>query len=149
MLLSEDDVKLLNGFLKPEFENPSYELLYRGTRDGFDIAKFKSILLNRSNTVHIYRSRLNKVFGAYVSIQLKRFDSYLKADDAAFIFSITNQSKHKTINEEFSIHLDSDQLISFGERKLHREYTHDLSICGNCDKICQSFSDFGISYELP
>jgi len=72
--------------------NPSLNLLYRASRDGFDASSFHSLCDNHSNTVVIIKSRLtNNVFGAvnYLawSSNTMQNDSS-STPNAAFLYSL-------------------------------------------------------------
>lgn len=72
--------------------NPSLNLLYRASRDGFDASTFHSLCDNHSNTVAIIKSQLtNNVFGAvnYLawSSNTTQNDSS-SAPNAAFLYSL-------------------------------------------------------------
>ncbi len=49
---------------------------------------------NKGPTICIIKSSLDKVFGGFCHIDWKS-DGAWKADDKAFIFSVTNKTKHE------------------------------------------------------
>ena len=68
-------------------------LIFKGTRDGFGYDDFSNRVKGKGNLIGLVKSEHDKVFGWYVSIPDTRDDEY-HADEKAFIFSLTNRSKH-------------------------------------------------------
>ena len=72
---------------------------YRATADGFNSAGFRSKAHLKDNIVIVVESEHGKKFGGYTSqviLETNKSDSnYL--DKSAFIFSLSQQTKHKLI----------------------------------------------------
>jgi hypothetical protein len=71
-----------------------FELLYKATRDTFSSYTMHQMIDNKGPTVGIIKSEHNKVFGGYCEIDWKP-DGAWKPDPKAFIFSMTNKTKHE------------------------------------------------------
>jgi hypothetical protein len=69
-------------------------LIYKASRDGYTAAKFHSLCDNKGPTLNLIKSEHNKIFGGYTSINWGYNTSSYKPDDKAFIFSLTNKTKH-------------------------------------------------------
>jgi hypothetical protein len=83
------------------FENKSFSLLWRGSRDGFDAATFHRLCDGKANTVTVIKNTNGFIFGGYTSIPWSSSGGY-KTDSTAFLFSLTNPSniplKLKAVN---------------------------------------------------
>jgi len=73
------------------FENKSFSLLWRGSRDGFDAAAFHRLCDGQANTVTVIKNTNGFIFGGYTSIPWSSSGGY-KTDSTAFLFSLTNPS---------------------------------------------------------
>lgn len=66
-----------------------------------------------------------------------------KQDPKAFIFSLTNRTKHlQTQNKLQAVDHSKDYLVAFGRG-------HDFRISSNCHLNNESYSNFGYTYQLP
>jgi len=73
------------------FENKSFSLLWRGSRDGFDAAAFHRLCDGKANTVTVIKNTNGFIFGGFTSISWSSLSGY-KEDSTAFLFSLTNPS---------------------------------------------------------
>jgi TLD len=75
-----------------------FDLVYRGSRDGFTVNELNEKLKGKGPLIFIVKSAEHKmVFGGYTSIPWsapKELDSQFHYDHNAFIFSVTKKSKH-------------------------------------------------------
>ena len=67
------------------------QVVYRATRDGFDAAKFHSLVDNQGPTLTVILSKDGFLFGGFTSKSWVHTGT-LFADDQAFIFSLTNKT---------------------------------------------------------
>ena len=67
------------------------QVVYRATRDGFDAAKFHSLVDNQGPTLTVILSKDGFLFGVFTSKSWVHTGSAF-ADDQAFIFSLTNKT---------------------------------------------------------
>jgi len=74
------------------------ERFYRATTDGFNSAGFRSKAHMKDNIVMIVESEHGKKFGGYTShVILENQANSWFTDKSSFIFSLTQQTKHKLI----------------------------------------------------
>jgi len=71
------------------FENKTFSLLWRGSRDGFDVAAFHRLCDGQANTVTVIKNTNGFIFGGFTSIPWSSTGGY-KADSTAFLFSLIN-----------------------------------------------------------
>jgi hypothetical protein len=100
------DTKLLNievdiQNLEKWFDGRKFvlERFYRATADGFNQAGFRSKAHLKDNVVMVVESEHGKKFGGYTShviLETNQSDAYF-LDKSSFVFSLTQQTKHKLI----------------------------------------------------
>ncbi len=64
-------------------------LLWRGTRDGFEASKFHSLCDDKANTLTVVKTTTGCIFGGYTSVPWSSVGGY-KPDSKAFLFSLKN-----------------------------------------------------------
>jgi len=74
------------------FENKSFSLLWRGSRDGFDAAAFHRLCDGEANTVTVIKNTNGFIFGGFASVPWSSLNGFYKKDNSAFLFSLTNPS---------------------------------------------------------
>lgn len=94
VLLKTQDFSLISSWLG--HKNVQFRLLYRGSRDGMSARSFHQKCDGKANTVLVARSKNHgKVFGAFtVPKWMSHAKGQYQQDSSAFLFSITNQTKH-------------------------------------------------------
>ncbi|CAF1577547.1 unnamed protein product [Rotaria magnacalcarata] len=86
-LLKLEQKKKLNEFYGKRYQR--WELIYKATRDGFDVDAFHSRCNNKGPTMTIIHSTNNFLFGGYTTISWTSDNSY-RSDDTAFLFTLVN-----------------------------------------------------------
>jgi hypothetical protein len=89
--LELEDEKLMKSWIG---SNIKFELIYRGSRDGFTAHKFHELCDNQGATICLIKSEHEKVFGGYSSVSWES-DNTFHSDDKAFIFSLSHKTIHK------------------------------------------------------
>ena len=136
-IIKGDQAKLIkkwisNGIVK-------FKLLFRGSRDGFAASVFHQKVGSIKPTVVIVHSNHNKIFGGFSDTDWTPTSQY-KVTTGAFIFSITDKEKYPLKLKEHAIYTNTGYLATFGGG-------FDFSLCGSCDTINSSYSNFGHSYD--
>ncbi|CDW74280.1 tldc domain-containing protein [Stylonychia lemnae] len=118
-----------------------FKLLYRAHRDGFSSQDFHRVCDGKGPLLFLIKSKKhNQVFGSYTSEKMSGGYSY-KRDDKAFVFSLTNRTKHPLYqNFDNSLYFNASEHIHFGE---------DLIIRDNPNNNVQSTSNIGYAYQPP
>lgn len=73
--------------------NVKFELLWKGSTDGFKAATFHTKCNNKGPTLTVIKSQHDKVFGGFTSEQWTSANEY-KKDPTAFIYSLTRGGKY-------------------------------------------------------
>jgi hypothetical protein len=72
-------------------EGMTIELLYRGSRDGFNASSFHNKCDHNGTTLTVAKSNIyQRVFGGYTQISWDT-NGYWQQDDNAFLFSVTDK----------------------------------------------------------
>lgn len=126
-------------------ENKQFDLLYRGSKDGFGSKEFHAKVDAKGPTLTIIKSKqFNRIFGSYTNIQQSVQGKQKKQLGKTFLFSVRAgdrpvvQLKHKSGSEVNH------------RGNLFETASPDLFIPKNADKLpgtCSS--DLGHGYELP
>ena len=125
-----------------------FELLYRGTRDGFGAYDFHRLCDNKGKTLVLIKNTSGHVFGGFASVPWSSpflFSSYKQAP-GSFLFTLTNMYGIQPIkfplkneNDGSAVEHDGRYGPTFGSGR-------DIIIYSNCDTNANSHSDFS-SYK--
>jgi len=118
--------------------------LWRGSRDGFAASTFHKLCDGKPNTLTLIKSTTGSVLGGYTSVPWSCGGCY-KADNTAFIFTLTNPSsvplKLEVTNIENAVYHQSNYGPSFGTG-------HDLCVYDSSNNNTNSIMKFN-SYDFP
>jgi hypothetical protein len=126
-----------------EFETKTWELLYRGTRDGFGTSNFHSKCDQHANTLTIILTTAGYIFGGFTPIAWDSSKS-TKTDTRSFLFSLKNPRNMEPkifprSSSSYSIYGDPTYGPTFGSG-------HGLYIANNCDQNTSSYTVLGSGY---
>ena len=84
-------------FLLSLFDGKKFKskLLFRGSRDGFDAAKFHQLCDNKGPTITLIKSVKGLIFGGFSSINWARNVNNFKSVPGSFLFSLSKKTKHE------------------------------------------------------
>lgn len=119
-----------------------FQLLYRGSEDGFSSAKFHEKCDGIKNTLTIIKSTNGNIFGGYTGAAWESSGGWID-DSNSFIFSLINKSNDPfkakcTINKN-AIYRNSSFGPTFG--------INDFYISSNSNINQSSGSDFGLIFK--
>lgn len=78
-------------------------------------------------TLTVYKTSQGKVFGGYTSLSWKSCFYPNRVDHKAFIFSLTNKTKHEIYrNKKYAVYDSLEYFPSFGEAR-------DIYVVDKCD----------------
>eukprot|EP00347_Sterkiella_histriomuscorum_P000789 403374498 len=123
-----------------DWNRANIKLLYKGTRDGFEVSKFHQLCDNQGPTISFVLSELGKTFGGYTSVPWTTAGGW-KEDRQAFVFQLNQRSIHpieKNFNQ--AVYHHPGYMTLFGG---------DLQLHNQCDVNKDSYSNFGHTYKLP
>jgi hypothetical protein len=127
------------------FHESTFQLLYRGSRDGFGGPTLHSRCNGHPNTVTLISSTNNCVFGAYTPIAWGSSERFVPDPDlASFIFTIKNPHNlppriFKQKEQAHAVFHSRAWGAIFGNG-------YDLSLCAQCRSETQSGSRLGNAY---
>lgn len=113
---------LLKTYLKGDYKEPIFDLLYRGSRDGFSAKDFYNKCRQKGPTLIIIRTLQGKKFGGYTDADWVDDDEY-RNSKKSFLFSLDHQ-------EKYAIKKDQSQYAIKGSKSLGPCFGggHDLRI---------------------
>eukprot|EP00826_Nyctotherus_ovalis_P007010 TRINITY_DN1171_c0_g3_i1.p1 TRINITY_DN1171_c0_g3~~TRINITY_DN1171_c0_g3_i1.p1 ORF type:complete len:457 (-),score=138.02 TRINITY_DN1171_c0_g3_i1:155-1525(-) len=137
------DQLLLQTWVSEAHDNSQirFQLLYRGSTDGFDSRAFHSKCDNKGPTLAIIASEQGAVFGGYTSL-LWRSSGKFTHDAKAFIYSLTRKAKHARQKDRDSVYYDERFGPTFGSG-------FDICVVDGCNVSNKSYSQGNGTYELP
>eukprot|EP00347_Sterkiella_histriomuscorum_P004279 403361056 len=126
------------------YEEKSFQLLYQGTKDGFNGRSVHQKCDDQGPTAWFILSEFGQVFGAYTSISWEKTrENQNNQDDKAFVFSLSKKSIHRPYQHlDYSIFRQNDDVCQFG-------YNGDIYLIQNCDKHKINACNLGGTYSLP
>lgn len=123
----------------------NFQLLYRGSRDGFETSSFHSRCDNKSNTITIIQTTKGWIFGGYTQASWSSSTNLYVPDSNAYLFSLVNKLNRsfvsKISNTNNAIFCNSPYGPTFGSG-------HDIYVCNNSDMLENSFVGLS-SYNKP
>ncbi len=128
--------------LSPSHMRKKWQLLYKGSRDGFGAEDFHEKCDGIPNTFTLIQSTRGHIFGGFSS-KAWQSNGKFKSDNKAYIFSLVNNEnepfrRQYHVCERPSINCSSWLGPGFGR---------DICIASNSNVNEESFADFGHSYR--
>lgn len=131
-----------------------FELLFRGSRDGFDAKTFHSMCDGKGSTVSVIQTDTNNVFGGYTTIPWSSNgagSSYgvWVTDENAFLFLLRSSTGLKSeifeiesiFSGQYAVNHNPDTLCAFGGGRT-------VKIVNNCNISTKSTLSNG-TYKIP
>ena len=123
-----------------QFKNTELELVYRGSRDGFEAKVFHTFCDDQGPTLIVCKSAgSGRVFGGYTSQSWSKSGGFV-SDKDAFLFSITESTKHTIKDPDHAIYCNGGTGPIFGEG-------HDLFIAADSHNNVECTSALGTTYK--
>jgi len=138
-ILNNKGFGIIQGFLNDEYREPIFDIIYRGSKDGFTAQDFYQNC-PKGPTVLLIRSAKKKVFGGFTDADWIADESYQKSNKS-FLFSMDFREKYplKAGHQQYAIKGSKELGPCFGGG-------HDLRISANFKtEECSGY--IGFSYE--
>ena len=116
-----------------------FNLLYRGSRNGFRAQDFHEKCDGKKNTITVILTRNGRRFGGFTHAKWDKSNGY-KSDERGFLFSLDSKEVYANKKENYGIYCYNDKGPAFGGG-------HDLFIDDNCNKDNESYDNSNHSYE--
>eukprot|EP01084_Bolivina_argentea_P221947 375782_1 len=142
-IISSTEQAQLMGWI-PDSNVCTFELLFRGTRDGFSLSAFHEKCDGKGPNVVIIQSNHNHVFGGYAETGWDGSVKNYQYDDNAWLYLLRSgkgdkPKVFKIKNKKNAIYSNSGYGPTYGN--------HDLYICDNSHTANNSYAKFGPAYE--
>ena len=125
--------------------NVKFELLWKGSRDGFKAATFHTKCNNQGPTLTVIKSQHDKVFGGFTSVPWTSANKWIK-DSTAFIYSLTRMGKYAEQLNKNSIGDNGGYGPIFGRG---RYAYYDIRIINDCHLPDNNECRANYTYQLP
>jgi hypothetical protein len=127
-----------------EFAGKRWQLIYRGSRDGFGVSDFHKKCDGHANTVTVIETTKGFVFGGYTPLTWKS-GGHDNSDlmEKTFLFTVVNP--HMIEPQKFplrgsrAIYCNSKSGPTFG-------FSPDLSVSDYCNSNAKSFTNIGFGF---
>ena len=134
---SKDEVLLVTKFLNSDYKI-SYQLLYKGSQNNFDAAKFHINYDEYVPTLILIETFNNFRFGGF-SDKIWKGNNVYKESKNCFLFSLNFKEKYniKESDKMFAVYCKQDEFFGFGK---------DVRIINQCNKY-KNVCNFPVNYE--
>jgi hypothetical protein len=132
--------------LLDEFNEKQYELLYRGSRDGFESVTKHRLVDGHSHTLTLIETTRGYIFGCYIVCCNDSSNSW-KTDDSLKSFIFTLKNPHKLSPHKFPLKADRKQYAMHchsSDRLMWIGWSGSIVIYDNCNintKSCTGYWD--------
>jgi hypothetical protein len=142
---NKEDIKVLRGWIEKQ-RDYTFELLYRGSKDGFSPSVFHSKVDHRKYTLSLIQSKSGNVFGGYTSETWDAPASLngngcFKYDNTAFIFNLDHYIRFQINDPDNAIYAHPQYYLVYGKG--------DIMITPTLGVSCILTSYGKVSYETP
>lgn len=142
-----EQIQSLYNFLSEEdtIDSSNLDLLYRGSRDGFNSTDFHELCDDKGPTVTIIKDREGNIFGGYLDKSWNNYEGWI-ASENAFLFLLRNRLDTQTAKMKLRGHRnDCAAYCSPEYGPMFGEF--DIQITSNCDvNRCSSHVS---TFQLP
>ena len=147
ILLNEGDGDIFEGKLFEWCGTNEFELLYRGTRNGFGADDFHRRCDNRGKTLVLIKNSSGHVFGGFASVPWASSSETGKKAPGSFLFTLTNM--HGTQPTKFPLNDENygRAVYIYPERGATFGNGRDFCIVSGCNKNNSSYSYYPKSYN--
>ena len=144
VIIKDDELNLIESGIKHNFnkEIKNYELLIRGSRDGFESKDFQNKCFNHNFTVCFIETTDGKRFGGFTEETWENIRTPKKGPES-FIFSLDKKEIYYRKNDNCGIYCypnKSKHFIAFGNG-------HDFQLYDKCNMNDESYDKSGCSYD--
>jgi hypothetical protein len=147
----EIDFQIVSDFppLFEKFLAKCFNLLWRGSRDGFTAHEFHRRCDGRANTLTLISDTDGNVFGGFTPVKWESDSWKFKCDDSLRSFLFTLRNPHgvpprklalKAEKKQFAIRCNSTYCATFG-------YGYDIYVANNCNTNRSSYTRIGTNWS--
>ena len=142
-IIKDNEFKLIEKGIKKNFNKKvqRYELLIRGTRDGFLSKDFHSKCDGHNYTVAIVETKKGRRFGGFTEETWDQSKSWKKGPKS-FIFSLDNKEIYYYKNKDsiFCYDNENPNFLAFGDG-------HDFKLCEKCNEDAGAYDHSGKTFD--
>ena len=143
VIIKNNELNLIEEGIKHNFNRniKRYELLLRGSIDGFSVNDFHFKCDGKDYTIALIETKNGRRFGGFTEVAWDQSDNWKKGSKS-FIFSLDNREIYYIKRNADCIYCyrDSSNGLAFGSG-------HDFKLCNNCNTDNLSYDNSGKSYN--
>jgi prefoldin subunit 5 len=138
-----------------EFRGKRFEILWRGSRDGFEAQEFHRRCDGHSNTLTVILDTKGNIFGGFTPVEWDSRvwngywadrDNMPKVDDSLKSFLFTLKNPHNIPARRFALKAEAKHKALFCGRFCGPSFGDDIHVCHDCNKDTWSFTSLGATY---
>lgn len=132
-IVKSKDFGMIKGWLPKDFQKCKFDLLYKGSKDGFNIQTFHTKCDKKGATLTIIKTKeTGKIFGGFMDQAWSSEDTNINSEKA-FLFSVSNKSKYPPKNPgsqfvSFSAY-DTGPNFGDGDLSLYGDFSNEQQGC--------------------
>jgi uncharacterized coiled-coil protein SlyX len=141
--------------LLDEFRHKKWQLLWRGSRDGFGARDFHSRCDGHANTLTLIEDVSGNVFGGFTPVEwesrvwnrkTREQNNCLKGDDSLKSFLFTLANPHNISPRKFALKAEKKHLAIYCDSECGLSFSDGIGICNNCNANAGSDTGLGFVY---
>jgi hypothetical protein len=129
-----------------DLKNTTFELLYRGSRDGCELKEFHRRCDGRCRTIVLIRTTKGNIFRGYTPLMWESTGGW-KKDESLGTFLFTLKNPHGLDPIRFRFKSGQSTAIDCESSSLCFGLGADFRVRDNCNKNNDSYTNFGNSFE--
>jgi hypothetical protein len=130
-----------------DLKNIAFELLYRGSRDGFKMNEFHQRCDGRNRMLVLIKTTKENIFGGYTPLVWDSTTKDYKKDESMGTFLFTLKNPHGLDPIRFRLKGDGSTAIYCNSDRLAFGGGHDICLSDDCDTKTNSYTNFNVSFE--
>jgi hypothetical protein len=129
-----------------EFRGKHFEILWRGSSDGFKVKEFHRRCDGHKNTVTVILDTEGNIFGGFTPVEWESGEPHYKADNTQKSFLFTVKNPHNIPRRRFMLKEDKKSRAIFCCTERGPYFRGGLLISDNCNINMESWTQLGDSY---
>jgi hypothetical protein len=131
-----------------EFRRKHFNLLWRGSRDGFTANEFHCRCDNHANTLTVIEDTDGNIFGGFTPVEWEsRTSNYYKGDDSLRSFLFTLRNPHGVPPRKFALKEKRKGMAIGCYSDWCAVFRDGIWVCNNCNTNNESFTAIGTYWD--
>jgi hypothetical protein len=151
------DSRIISDFpeIFAEFQGKHFEILWRGSRDGFGASEFHRRCDGQANTLTVILDTKGNIFGGFTPVKWESrvwngmtggSDNCFKADDSQKSFLFTLKNPHNIPARRFALKAEMKHQALYCRSGFGPVFYCGIGVSDNCDTNTKSWTQLGFHY---